>query len=219
MFEQLPERPKMLNERSKRSPLLTVLSALGSVLLGILLILMLLFAVFNFWVNRNCFVVEVSGTSMMDTVQHGDLLYVMNVKPERGDIIIISVKDYAEDEDIHFSGEYIIKRLIATEGDTVICEDGVVKVMYAGSDQFVELDEPYIRNQTPEFEVGPVVTVGEGEIFFLGDNRNNSYDSTEIGCLKVSDIVGVVPEWALKIKSFSTFWEKLRSSLSFVSKD
>ena len=209
----------MLNERGKRSPLVIVLSALGSVLLGILLILMLLFAVFNFWVNRNCFVVEVSGTSMMDTVQHGDLLYVMNVKPARGDIVIISVKAYAEDDDIQFHGDYIIKRLIATAGDKVICEDGVVKVMYAGSNEFIELDEPYIRNQTPEFEVGPVVTVGEGEIFFLGDNRNNSYDSSEIGCLKETDIVGVVPEWALKIKSFSTYWEKLRSRLSYVSKD
>lgn len=205
----------MLNQKEKHSPLAIV----GSVLLGILLVIMLLFAGFNFWINRNCFVVEVSGESMRETVQHGDLLYVMDVKPERGDIVIISVKDYAEDEDIHFSGDYIIKRLIATEGDTVTCKDGVVSVMYAGSDKFVELDEPYIRNQTPEFEVGPIVTVGEGEIFFLGDNRNNSYDSTEIGCLKAKDIVGVVPAWALKIKSYSTFWEKIRTSLTFVSKD
>ena len=210
----------MLNEREKRSPLVTVLSALGSVLLGILLILMLSFAVFNFWVNRNCFVVKVSGSSMMDTVKDGDLLYVMNVKPERGDIVIIQVDGYTKEEHgFEFSGEYIIKRLIATEGDTVICEDGVIKVKYAGSDEFVELDEPYIKNKTPDFEVGPVVTVGEGEIFFLGDNRNNSKDSTDVGCLKASDIKGVVPEWALKIKSFSTFWENLRSRLPFVSQD
>ena len=204
----------MLNEKKKRSTFAIALSALGSVLFGILLISLLLFAVFNFWVNKNCFVVEVSGDSMLNTVESGDLLYVRNIEPQRGDIVIISVKNYTAEDGFHFSGDYIIKRLIAVEGDTVQCEDGVISVKYAGNDEFVVLDEPYIRGKTPDFEVENTVTVGQGEIFFLGDNRENSYDSTELGCLLKKDIVGVVPDWSLEIKSFTTFWEKMRTKMS-----
>ena len=200
----------MLNEKKKRSPLVILLS----VLLGVLFVVLILFAAFTVWVNRNCFVVEVSGDSMLNTVESGDLLYVRNEKAERGDIVIISVKDYSLEGGFHFSGNYIIKRLIAVAGDTVKCENGVVSVKYAGSDEFVELVEPYIKGVTPDFDYGTSVTVGEGQIFFLGDNRANSYDSTEIGCLMEKDIVGVVPTWALKIKSFTKFWENMRSTMS-----
>ena len=212
MFEKLPERPVMLNEKKKRSTFSIVLSVLCSVLFGILLIVLLLFTGFNFWVNKNCFVVEVSGDSMLNTVESGDLLYVRDVKAKRGDIVIISVKNYTLDGGFHFSGEYIIKRLIAVEGDTVQCEDGVLSVKYKDSNQFITLDEPYIRGTTPDLE--SAVTVGEGEIFFLGDNREFSYDSTEFGCLLEKDIVGVVPDWSLKVKTFTTVWERMRTKLS-----
>ena len=200
----------MLNQKKKRSPLTVALS----VLLGVILVAMILFASFTLWINRTCFVVEVSGDSMLNTVQSGDLLYVKNEKAKHGDIVIISVQNYTLEGGFHFSGKYIIKRLIATEGDTVKCEDGVVSVMYAGSDKFVPLKEPYIKGITPDFDNNGAITVGKGEIFFLGDNRENSYDSTEIGCLLEEDIVGVVPKWALKIKSFTKFWEKMRATMS-----
>ena len=200
----------MLNQKKKRSPLVM----LCSILLGVVVLALTLFAAFNFWVNRHCFVVEVSGDSMLNTVEHGDLLYVREIKAKRGDIVIISVKNYFDENGIHFSGDYIIKRLIAVAGDTVQCEDGVVSIKYAGSETFVALDEPYVRGSTPKFEYGTSITVQEGQIFFLGDNRENSYDSTEIGCLMEKDIVGVVPAWALKIKSFTTSWEKMRTKMS-----
>ncbi len=197
----------MLNQRKKRSPLFIA----GSVLLGVVVFALLLFASFNFWVNRNCFLVEVAGNSMLNTVEDKDLLYVRNQKAERGDVVIISVKECREEGGFTFSGDYIIKRLIALEGDTVKWEDGKISVKYAGDEDFTPLDEPYITGVTPSFDKGNLVEVKEGEIFFLGDNRQNSYDSTEIGCLKESYIVGVVPEWSLKIKSFTTFWERMRT--------
>ena len=201
---------KMLNQKEKHSPLTIALS----VLLSVIFVAVIAFASFTLWVHQNCFVVEVSGDSMLNTVQSGDLLYVRDGKAKRGDVVIISVQNYTMEGGFHFSGKYIIKRLIATEGDTVKCEDGVVSVMYAGSDKFVALSEPYIKGITPNFDNGGEITVGEGEIFFLGDNRENSYDSTEIGCLLEEDIVGVVPKWALKIKSFTKFWEKMRSTMA-----
>ena len=199
----------MLNQKKKPSALVIF----GSVLLGILFTVLVLFVGFNIWLNRNCFIVEVSGDSMLDTVENGDLLYVRDIEAHRGDIVIISVKNYEEESGFHFSGEFIIKRLIAVEGDTVKCENGVVSIQYAGSDEFVVLDEPYARGNTPALDYGTSITVEAGKIFFLGDNRENSYDSTELGCLQEKDIVGVVPPWSLKIKSFTTFREKLRGRM------
>lgn len=201
----------MLNQRKKRSPLFVA----GSVLLCIVVLALLLFAVFNIWVHKECFLVEVSGDSMLNTVEDGDLLYVREGKAERGDVVIISVKDYRGENGLHFSGDFIIKRLIAVEGDTVRWENGKISIKYAGAENFILLDEDYVRGPTPNFELEKSeVTVGEGQIFFLGDNRGNSYDSTEIGCLYARDIVGVVPGWSLKIKSFTTFWESMRTKVA-----
>ena len=203
----------MLNQRKKRSPLVIF----GSVLLSIVVAALLVFAVFNIWVHQNYFLVEVSGDSMLNTVENGDLLYVKNGKAERGDVVIISVKDAHREDgaELHFSGDYIIKRLIAVEGDTVKWENGKISVKYAGAEDFTLLDEPYIRGNTPSFAYGgQEITAGKGKIFFLGDNRGNSYDSTEIGCLNESDIFGVVPKWSLKIKSFTNFWESMRTRVA-----
>lgn len=201
----------MLNQRKKRSPLFVA----GSVLLCIVVLALLLFAVFNIWVHKECFLVEVSGDSMLNTVEDGDLLYVREGKAERGDVVIISVKDYRGEDGLHFSGDFIIKRLIAVEGDTVRWENGKISIKYAGAENFILLDEDYVKGSTPHFELEEnEVAVGEGQIFFLGDNRGNSYDSTEIGCLYERDIVGVVPGWSLKIKSFTTFWESMRTKVA-----
>lgn len=210
MSDRINGRPLMLNQRKKRSPLFFV----GSVLLGVVIFALILFAVFNFWVNQNCFLVEVSGDSMLNTVEDGDLLYVREHKAKRGDIVIISVKDCRGEGGFHFSGDYIIKRVIAFAGDTVKWENGDISIKYAESEEFAVLNEPYIRGETPSFDSGNVIEVKEGEIFFLGDNRENSYDSTEIGCLKESYIVGVVPKWSLKIKSFTNFWERMRTRVA-----
>ena len=106
--------------------------------------------------------------------------------------------------------ENIIKRLIAIEGDKVQCIDGQVSIMYAGTEQYVPLDEPYAYYEKDKtfYDFEPY-EVGEGEIFFLGDNRYNSKDSRykQEGCshltdrlYKRADIVGVVPQWAIEDK-------------------
>ena len=131
-------------------------------------------------------VVVVVGDSMNDTLVDGDrLLLISNLiygEPERGDVIVAS-------EDGFRNGEPIIKRIIATEGQTVDIDFSTGKVMVDG----VVLDEPYISS--PTIDNGGMtfpMTVPEGCVFVMGDNRCNSLDSrsTQIGCIDERDIVG-----------------------------
>lgn len=174
---------------------------------AIVVALCLLIAVtmLNFRFTWDIYGVDVSGGSMEDTLKDGDLLYAdRTATPERGDIIIIEVTKY---HDIfHFSGDNIIKRLIGLEGDTVRITEGRVYRRLAGEEEFVLLEESYTKGNTYAEESYLEVTVGEGEIFFLGDHRTNSTDSRVVGCLKLSDVVGVVTPWSVEEK-FQTRWE------------
>lgn len=163
---------------------------------------------FNFWFAQEFTIVEVSGGSMEDTLLDGDLLYADRYdEPNRGDIVIIDVTPYLDEGVFH--GQYIIKRLIALEGDSVKCEDNMLQLRKAGTEEYVLLEEPYVNYRTDDFEE---ITVGVGEIFFLGDHRTNSTDSriAKVGCLKLTDIVGVVPEWSIQHKGVINIFEQMR---------
>lgn len=163
--------------------------------------------------------VYVDGNSMYPTLHSGDeLLMKYGGDAERGDVIVVDVRSYGDEYDFG-NTQFLIKRLIAVEGDTVYCEDGEVYIRYAGTEEFVPLDEPYI----PDGEIysfGPY-EVGTDEIFFLGDNRLNSKDSrykeglSHLDCLyKESDIYGIVPEWAIKYKEILKYIPGMRLSYS-----
>ncbi len=180
----------------------------GALVALILIILAVLAAlVLNLLRVTYTFAVYVSGSSMEDTVHDGDVLYALrNFTAERGDIVII---DVSENPDFAAGTYNIIKRVIALEGDSVKCEDGVVYVKRSGG-EYAALEEPYTKGRTPDFAE---VTVGEGQVFFLGDHRNVSHDSTEVGTVACSDIVGLVPDWAVSVKGFTTGWENFRAAL------
>ena len=163
--------------------------------------------------------VYVDGNSMYPTLHSGDeLLMKYGGDAERGDVIVVDVRSYGDEYDFG-NTQFLIKRLIAVEGDTVYCEDGEVYIRYAGTEEFVPLDEPYI----PDGEIysfGPY-EVGTDEIFFLGDNRLNSKDSrykeglSHLDCLyKESDIYGIVPDWAIKYKEILKYIPGMRISYS-----
>ena len=131
-------------------------------------------------------VVVVVGDSMNDTLVDGDRLLLISSllyrNPEQGDIIVAS-KDTFKD------GEPIIKRVIATEGQVVDIDFSTSTVYVDG----VALTEPYIS--TPTSTNGGMtfpLTVPEGCVFVMGDNRMNSLDSrsTQIGIIDEREILG-----------------------------
>lgn len=187
----------MLNEKR---------AGLSSIILVLLCALLYGFLALDLYFTQTYLIVEVSGGSMEDTVLSGDFVYAdRRAEAERGDVVIIDVTGY---RDRGFSGNYIIKRLIATEGDAVKCEYGVVSVRPAGESEFVALDEDYLKGRTEDFSAR---VVGKGEIFFLGDHRTVSFDSRSVGCLRAEDIVGVVPGWAIRFKGAIARFETFRS--------
>lgn len=154
--------------------------------------------------------IVVDGASMRNTLNNGDKLIMryahIGAQAKRGDIIIVDTRGYPECGNTDF----LVKRLIAIEGDCVKCEDGNLYIKYAGQSDYtyVEEDYAYYYRDKEEYDFGEY-EVGEGEIFFLGDNRQNSKDSRygliggshlENSLYKVEDIYGVVPTWALEYK-------------------
>ena len=126
----------------------------------------------------------VSGISMEDTLHDGDFLISERTgyrfhEPERFDVVEFYP---GEDTSIQY-----IKRVIGLPGETVqIDEEG--KVYIDGE----VLTEGY--GKEPILDAGCAsgdgVTLGEDEVFCLGDNRNNSLDSRFIGPVKISQIYG-----------------------------
>ena len=176
-------------------------------LIIVLLILYLILLPASFYFKQNYIRTVVSGDSMKSTLLDGETLYVaLNEEAERGDIVVVNVAAYKEG--YSFSGDYIVKRLIATEGDTIYCQRNQVYIRYAGTQEDVPLSEEYldVTAVTADF---PPVTVGTDEVFVMGDNRAASYDSRRTGCFKETEVFGVIPDWSYEMKGFFTFWYNL----------
>lgn len=135
--------------------------------------------------------VGVNGESMLPTLYHGDYLALQsNVimgDLEYGDIVVARKLEFRD-------GEPIVKRVIATEGQTVRIDYDNNGELYVSVDSVV-LDEPYINEEMlPIYEVPMEVTVEKDCIFVMGDNRNHSSDSRveSIGQIKLDQVLGKV---------------------------
>lgn len=154
--------------------------------------------------------VVVSGSSMYPTLESGDVL-IMNIaeKCDYGDVVVIDGKKSAgTDENGDVVYEWLIKRVIAKGGDTVNVENGRVWLKKRGEEKYTLLEEKYVSagniTEVGKDEKKYPYTVPDGEIYFLGDNRQNSSDSRVYGTCKESQIIGVVDEWAIKTRGFLT---------------
>lgn len=129
-------------------------------------------------------VILVDGESMLPTLQNGDWILVLKTKNiENSDIILTNTDNKY--------GLRIIKRAVAFSGDTV-------DIDYENSAVFVngeKLGEDYILDcEMTKGDVEFPLTVPDGCIFVLGDNRGNSVDSrySEMGFVEKEDVIGKV---------------------------
>lgn len=134
----------------------------------------------------------VDGDSMNHTLTDGESLLVSNLfyEPQREDIIVF-----------HQTGalnEPVVKRVIATSGETVSIRHYeqymTVTITDVNGNQTV-LNEDYVTyDGIPYYRNDYDLTVPEGMLFVMGDNRNNSKDSrhSEIGLVDERRILGKV---------------------------
>lgn len=122
----------------------------------------------------------VKGDSMLPTLKSGELVMYLRVGSEyqAGDIVSVRVPQ----------GEYYVKRVIATAGDTIEIKDGKVYL----NDEL--LDETYIQGETlsQEGAVRYPLTLKEDQIFVMGDNRDVSMDSRSFGVVGSRQIKGKI---------------------------
>ena len=172
VFKKKPEEEITLTPQQN---LLSYLRDFTTLIVVVLLVSVLLFRV-----------VIVSGPSMKNTLIDGDWLILLNSaimgEPDKGDIIVASKESFE-------NGEPIIKRVIAKEGDEVDI-DFTAGIVYVNGEA---LTEPYTLTPTNIFEgINFPITVDEGCIFVMGDNRNSSKDSRsiEIGQIDCREVMG-----------------------------
>lgn len=192
----IEENPDTISDNSISSPtspkkeksLLKVLYEYTETFCYALVLMILLFMfVFRY--------VSVDGDSMRDTLHDEDKLVISNLAytPETGDIVVIKN-----------GSQPIIKRIIATEGQTVKIDFKNWKVYVDG----VLLDETYVRRTSGAMVRHNIVddefTVEEGMVFVLGDNRNNSRDSRYFGEFREDDILGRVIFRVFPISEFGS---------------
>lgn len=158
-------------------------------LLYLVVIVSICLLLVNFGFQRSV----VEGESMRPTLESGDNIivtrfsYYFGAEPERYDIVVFT---YDKANNVHY-----IKRVIGLPGETVQIKDGYV---YINGEQLQ--DDVYgLAPMTNAGIAAEPITLGDGEYFVLGDNRNESSDS------RVAD-VGIIYRKQIEGKAWLRVW-------------
>jgi signal peptidase I len=182
-IEKVYDPPTSVTRKKMRASLKFLLTLI-ILIASLVLVLLLIFV-------TTSYTYEVEGDSMLPSLHNGDRVLVNRMlvsiqKPQRGDLVVFEPPTEPRD---------FIKRVIATEGDRVEIKadpdpDGRPSGENCGNCGVfvngVRLDEPYIK-QSPDYSVEPI-TIPQGHIFVLGDNRRNSSDSHIWGPLDLKSV-------------------------------
>lgn len=201
---------KKLKNYDKRFRLVIALN----VIICIIALVLVAELIFNFMFDG----IYIVHTSMETTLKGateddpygGDYVFVdVHSQADYGDIIVVKIGE-----------NMMIKRLIAKGGDYVKLIDGKLYLKRAQEEEFTEVEESYVdiealenvyRKNFPLLNGGVPEAghrVADGYMFLLGDNRDVSVDSRELGDFPESSLHGVVAEWSMKCKGTVTALHK-----------
>jgi len=146
---------------------------------------------------------EVEGPSMETTLQNRDRLIVVKFGqtwarltnghfiPKRGDIIVFEKRglyDFGQSSD-----KQLIKRVIGLPGERISIKEGLVTIYNGDSPNGFQPDNiSDYKSVIGQTEPNLDLTVGENEVFVMGDNRSNSLDSRSFGPISTDDIAGTL---------------------------
>lgn len=132
----------------------------------------------------------VKGASMEPNFYDKEYLIINEISyrfqaPARGDIVVFRYPRNPQ--------EYFIKRIIALPGEKVQIKDGSVYLYNQANPQGIRLEETYLPAGDRTYGLNEeIITLGDGEYYVLGDNRNSSKDSRSFGPLDKKLITGKV---------------------------
>lgn len=184
----------------KKSIAREILSWVGTICIALVVAILI-----NAYVFR---ISEVNGPSMQSTLYEGDMVYLSRLpylfgEPERGDIVVLDSSSTHRNFFMEFqeslqynvvsqnifgvkpTKKYWIKRVIGLPGDTIESRNGK---LYRNGEP---LQEDYVKDNTYVYQDFSV-TVSEGYVFVMGDNRGNSRDSRDIGPVPIDNLLGKV---------------------------
>lgn len=144
---------------------------------------------------------QVDGPSMETTLQDNDRLIINKVPrtlskithndyiPKRYNIIVFNHQGEFSGSDV--TKRQLIKRVIAVPGDRIVIKDSVVTIYNSENPNGLLVDKVGPEAAVIENTSGNIdETIGEGEVFVMGDNRANSLDSRNLGTVRSEDIIG-----------------------------
>ena len=151
--------------------------------------------------------VEVNGDSMYPTFSSGDkvLVWHCEYKPTVDDVVIVDAQ--SGNYDYLTEATFVIKRIIARGGDVVTYDEENKVVLVNGVEKLFNITHTQYETMMmihadPNYKFS--TTVPDGYYIIIGDNRNNSYDSKNVGLIYEEDILGKCVFQIYPFDSFKT---------------